>query len=550
MGQQFTSLDGVDERGHRAEVLVATGTGFIDEIKDYGSNAQIRLKNDILRHPLGGFIAKSDPLFASLEQAHEQGREIAYRVEQQRKKSVDRTVPIQELRKNMEEAKANCIWVFAAMDDQFSTEAVTNPAEDPAEGGRRRAVDTAPQTAPSQQSAPSAPALDPAQVLTGLAQGRQAGLPDSILDATAALALALGASVEQVMSAGVEVDQAPERRELQRVRAREAAPFNAYNTDGHINLGSYAVQAAVGAENFAFDQMSAHAAAVAEAHNAKIAAGEITGEPVDPAPVDFRSAAAMALQVLDLADRVQVGAYGGGRPNRMAASHTRARGFVYDAIRERFPIPFGGDETARQLWRDSVITESVARFQWAAQIADEFLPAQEAPVESGQPTATADAQDPASAATAPAGQPGDGPRESAPDAQVSETETQQAAAPATSPATVEAPGETTNQSQVRSIGDSTGARPRVLVEGDEGFQAPDQDTLRSFADLAEAAGFAPGPDSPIAGYLTSKFGVSAARKVHGPALALMLDWYRNKGEDAPRMFREHVNREVGLANAG
>lgn len=554
MGQQFTSLDGADNTGHRAEVLVCTGNGVVSQMDDKGSNVKFMISNEVLRHPLGGWVSKKDPLFETLAEAHRAGREVSYRIEQQRKRSVDRRTPIADLRRSMEEAKTNCVWVFAGVDGVLGDEAVTNPAEDPAEGGRRRATGSPAPAAPQQASAPVASALDPKQALTALGEARQSGLPASIQDMLAALALMAGASQEQVLTVGVDPQQAPSRPQVRPACAAEAAPFKMTNTDGRLNLGSYAVQAAVGAENFAYDQIAAHAQAVADEHNAKVEAGEIEGDPISPRPVTFRMAAALGLRILDLADHVQVNTYGWRRPDRMATSHTRARSFVYDAIRTRYPVPFNADDAALQAWREAVINEGTERFRLAAEIADSFMeppapansepapqdaaPEQAAPqVEAAASMGSADASGAGTSSTPAAESTADstsdvtsGATDVAPDAQAS--------AAVTEPET----------SEVSRIGN--GERRRALVEGDEGFEPPTPEVLSRFSALCEAAGFVPGPGSPLTTYLNSRFGVMTARQVHGADLDRMLAWYAAKGPRAAQMFAEHVAREADVANAG
>lgn len=517
MAEPFVSKDGPDDNGVRAEVYVQTGTGIVKELKENGNNVQVMMGVEGLKHPVGGWTSKTEAIYPLLVAAHESGREVSYRIESQRKRKnsngpIPRDVPIAELRKTMDIAKENCMNIFAGIDGTLSAEAVTNPAEDPASGGRIRAVD-----APAAANAPATGGVSGGgggfsveQALAGLANARQGGLPQTIQDSAAALALAAGATVEQVLAAGVDPQAETPQREVQRVLAKEAAPYVAFNTDGRVNLGSYMVQAAVGAESLAADLMNTNAAEVAARHNAAIDAGEVEGEKIDPQPLNFKNAAALGAVFLTLADRVQAGTTG-GRPDRMATSHTRARGFVYDAVKNRHPVPFGQPAEAQEAWKQAIVDEGVERFKWAVKIATEVadMPAAQAPVQTEAPAEQA----------APAAE------------QSQPTETAQA--------------EGARVHQINTTAEVQ--KPKVLTEGDEGFVAPDAEVLGRFAALAQAAGFEGTPESPVRIYLNHKFGVMRAKQVHGENLNTLVSWYENQNEAGPGKFRQHVLAEAGDA---
>ena len=517
MAKPFTSFDGVDARGVRAEVHVQTGTGTVKALEENGKNILVKMSVEGLKHPVQGWTSKDENIFAILAEAKESGREISYRIEAQRKDGVPRETPIAELRPNAEEGAKHTRQIFVGADGTLSSEALTNPAEDPLSGGRVSALN--PRTAPQQQPAGGAASgggFSVEQALAGLAKARQGGLPPTVVDATAALALAAGASVEQVMAAGVDEQTTQQRREIRRAVASEAKPFIAYNTDGRVNLGSYAVQAAVGAESLAADLIIANNVALAEAHNAAVDAGDVAGEHVEPQPVDFKNAAALGAILLGLADRVQVDSIGGGRPDRMATSHSRARGLVYDAVKNRYPVPFGQDADAQTAWKQAIVAEATLRLQFAAMMADPNA-------SENQPQQ---------------GQQGQG-----------RMERQQAGRPANETGDQPQPGQA-EQAQGGQVHQITQQRT-VPVEGDAGFEAPTPEILARFATLASAAGFEASPDSPISGYLMRTFGVAAVRKVHGPTLDTMLTWYEQKGIEAGAegavKFRDKVNSIVAEA---
>lgn len=504
MAAPFVSHDGEDAQGVRAEVWVQTGTGTITTIerKDDASskNAMVVVKSSLaqVKKPIKGWIDKSDPVYAEVLAAHESGREVEYRLESQRKKAVDRTTPIAELRVNTEVAGENTMMIFAGLDGTLTKEAVTNPAEDPTPGGRNRATDPKPAaTAP----APVGPVFDKDAALAALATARATGMDETVIGAAAALALMAGATAKQVTEAGFTGQRATGRGEVRRAFAAEAPPHVAANSDQRVNLGSYQVQAAFAAERFAYGLLEDAAKALFDNHNAAIAAGEIEGEPME-APGEVRPSQALSLAkiLLELADHVQVGAYGGGRPDRMANSHTRSRALIFDAVRTRHPVPFGAEPEVREAWRTAVIDECVERFRALAAASQEV-----AAITATQP-------------------------EAAPE-QTSEASTD--GAPEQPAATV------TPVTAARSAN-----RPKVRVEGDEGFEAPSADVIKRFGALASAAGYEARPNSPVQVYLMAKFGVNLARKVNGEDLEKLIAWFEAKGPQAGDTFRQFVERDV------
>lgn len=192
--QVFISHDGTDSNGVRAEVRVQKGVGKVVKIEKHenGKTANVSVANPNLKHNIHGYINVSDPIFPLIEEAFESKADVHYRTEGQRKRSVDRATPMEELRPDMATAKQNITNIFAGINDRLSEEAVTNPSEDPDPGGRIRATnqDTA--------SAPAAPA-------------------------------------------------APVNRGANVV---EEKPWTEYNSDGFPNLGSYAFGAALGVDSF------------------------------------------------------------------------------------------------------------------------------------------------------------------------------------------------------------------------------------------------------------------------------------------------------------
>lgn len=510
----FVSHDGNDPQGIRAEVFVQTGPGVVISLEESGNNVNVKLKpsNPNMRKPVNGWLSKDDELFPMLVQAKEQNREIEYRIECQRKRNIDRKAPIAELRVDAETAAQNCRNIFAGFDGNLSREAVTNPAEDPYQGGRIPATGNTP--APQ---AGSAGGFDVAQILDGLARARQAGMPEAVVDNLVGMALAAGASAAQVMAAGVADQEETPRPEARRAHAKEAAPFVLYNTDGRLNLGSYTVQAAVAAEDLAYHLMAENNAAFADAHNAKVESGEVEGDIVEPQPVVPANAAALGRVFLHLADQVQVTVYGGGQPDRQANSHSRARNYIYGIVKNVLPVPFGQPAEVHEQWKVEVVELAILRFTNATKIATDV---------ARPPRATNPA--PAEEAT-----------EAAPEAPAQSPETA-AQEPAT-PAAAEAPTQAPAKPEQSNVTELPTARTAQSADGEGG---PTPEVLTRFASLATAAGFSARPGDPITVYLNNKFGVTTARKVPGDKLEKLLGWYERKGAEAVNLFREHVLAEV------
>lgn len=134
---KFTSFDGVDKNGVRAEVNVQVGTGRVKEINgrgrqaDDGSYRNVEVvfdpDNPLLKRKVYAMLdttAKelADYAFAALDDQ----RTVSFRIESQRKRGVDRTKKFEDL-----DFTEEVIRVLAALDTVYSHEAKTDPAEDP-----------------------------------------------------------------------------------------------------------------------------------------------------------------------------------------------------------------------------------------------------------------------------------------------------------------------------------------------------------------------------------------------------------------------------------
>lgn len=141
----FVSHDAPDSDGVRAEVMVNTGYGPIRNVEEVGKSRKVSFKFGNMKYETIGYIHKDSPLVKKLEELQESQTPIFYRIEIHRKNSVDRSLPIAELRDTAEKARENCHKTMAGFrlseDDEWtlSDAALTNPGEDPSRGGANSA---------------------------------------------------------------------------------------------------------------------------------------------------------------------------------------------------------------------------------------------------------------------------------------------------------------------------------------------------------------------------------------------------------------------------
>lgn len=307
-GFAFTSYDGPDDEGVRAEVHVQRGIGEVKDINPHenGKVAQIQIRTEGLKFAQKAWINMDTPQFKAVQEAYDNRGTIEYRIESQRKlkndstkEAIARTLPIGELRATTEIARDNTKTLLVGVNGELTEEAVTHPKEDPSQAGRRPAADPdIAKAATAASNAQSAPAT----------QGNASRGGGSNLT--------------------------------------EEPPFKEFNSDGTVNLGSYAVQAAVGAELFVRKALTARNAAVSEddvVHYASIS--------------------------LAIADKIQAYVTKKGRADRMATSHTRVRAFVYDVIEHFLPIPEKREVDGE--WVAKVGKLTLDRFNAAMRIASE-----------------------------------------------------------------------------------------------------------------------------------------------------------------------------------
>lgn len=155
----FVSYDGGDGKGGApAEVSVSKGVAIVKEIDNRGRSANVHLSiPGKLKRDITGWINTDDPAFAIAEQHYKTGDPVAFRQESQRKKDVDRSIPISELRKNQDIARDNTIKLFVGFGEPdgeivLSGQHMTSPLQDPGSNSSISADSATAASRPTQQS--------------------------------------------------------------------------------------------------------------------------------------------------------------------------------------------------------------------------------------------------------------------------------------------------------------------------------------------------------------------------------------------------------------
>lgn len=362
---KFLSHDGQDKNGVRAEVMVQTGTGKIKNItnrgkaSDDGSYRNVEVEftpdNPKLQHKVYALLdTTATELWNYIQEAHSANKDISYRIESQRRRAVARDIKFEDLKHSEQVVR-----VLAAIDNIFSHEAKTTPAEDPDSEAPSALHNN---TADSINSRSKNSGVLP---LDAIKSARQAHMPASIVDALIAAAILQGEKPEEAIAVGLEgtdankIDNTTIRGNS---RAVEEKPWNEYNTDGRTNPGSYAVAHAATTERFALE------------HLIKLySEGKKTNVTVNEDMIS--QSASIAIELLEIADDVQLDIV--GRKDRQKNSYNRALSLVLDAIEKRHNVPIGGDAQVQSEWRGLVLLEATERFKGVLYISEGVTPTAE-----------------------------------------------------------------------------------------------------------------------------------------------------------------------------
>lgn len=139
----FVAMDGGDGHGGApAEVIVTKGVGHVKEIENKGRSAAVTITVQTLKFPINGNINTDDPAFKIVEDAYDRGEPVQFRHEISRKKGIDRSKTMAELRTDPKTGKPSQdiarentkkLFVgFGAIGDEItlSRQHLTSPASD------------------------------------------------------------------------------------------------------------------------------------------------------------------------------------------------------------------------------------------------------------------------------------------------------------------------------------------------------------------------------------------------------------------------------------
>lgn len=337
------------------EVSIETGVGWIDKIEPpKGRNAHVIIRAEHLRIEVKGWCDTTDTdLWTRVQEAHAAGARVTYRVVVKRRRGVDAAIPFADLPRDDK------------MRDLEDLRPFTGDAAPPAAASGPAQAAPGPVEAPA---APPAPKLTPATICAVC--DRPAGnLPTRVLDGrpqhVACPGMPATADDEALPTtpaeAGAgEVAAPPQGRVVdgrRGPRIQEAKPWEPYNSDGSLNLGSYAFTAAEGQVLLAHELLLARADAVAKAE----------GHPF--APPTEGQIRGLARRLLQAADRTQAAVRTDHHAMRMDASHSRARSAVRTAL-EVHPVPWGaaGDELDR--WVEDLAAYAAILLQVSVSLVD------------------------------------------------------------------------------------------------------------------------------------------------------------------------------------
>lgn len=317
MGRPFVSLDGVDPKGIRAEVIVESHTGTVKSVTELDKVAKVEFQGDGLTRPVVGYIQMDDPVLDIIKEAKKSKENVTYRIEIVRKKGIDRSIPMSELRKDVDIAQVSVTKIVAGVNGVLTKESVTDPEEDDASDGVYNARDRKVLPGGNTANTGGSAVLDPEHAMETLRRAVKAGVPHEVISSLLASALQAGVPPVEAMDVAYPQDTVPDQ--VQQFRSREEPVFRRYNTDGTLNLGSSQIISGVSSENFVRRLLT----------------------PVAEKTEDFNALVEhYAAIVLAISDTIQIAAYNNnGHADRMAGSHTRIRGVVYDVIENSFLPP-------------------------------------------------------------------------------------------------------------------------------------------------------------------------------------------------------------------
>lgn len=284
------------------------GSGLITKLDRRENNAGVTIEMRGLKHPVTGWTSGDDAeANAVADEAFAAGSKVVFAIRTRRKSDVALDVPLAKL----------------SPGDKVREVIELRHWRADADGGHdTNGAGSAPQRPQEATTAPPAAETPPTPT--------EASAGDSGADTANE-----GDPGPTEPPAGDE--EQPERRGP---RIAEGKAWEAFNTDGSLNVGSYAVQAAAGMVDRAWELIVEHRRRL------------LTDKPFTADMVKPGQVLTLAKSLLRAADEVQRRVRADGHVDRMANSHTRARGAVHTAL-ALYPPPFGVGETPEE--RQAVI---------------------------------------------------------------------------------------------------------------------------------------------------------------------------------------------------
>lgn len=303
MAKQLEIVDGV-------ECSVETGTGVLITLDESRRNWRVEFRADHVRlqKPVAGWVdpgANTDsPLVPIVREAHAKALRVAYRVVIRRKPNQPTDVPLSEIPNDQRVRDVVDVVPIAA--NAGVPSGWTNGAASSGPAAAAQQAPAGPESPPAGDEPPPTPDGDPGPSEPG---------------------------------------QAPPRsRDGKRgPRIEEAKPWEPYNSDGSLNLGSYAVGAVEGIVLLAHDLLLERARFLAKAEGQAPAGPPSRGQLLG-----------LARRLLIAADRIQMASREDGHFDRMDSSHTRARAATRAAL-EVHPVPWGADPDDLDTWIEQLV---------------------------------------------------------------------------------------------------------------------------------------------------------------------------------------------------
>ena len=139
----------------------------------------------------------------------------------------------------------------------------------------------------------------------------------------------------------------------------DSKPWELMNTDGRVNLSSYAAGAVTELTNLAARLLVTLARQVYDE--------DPTSELKAPTA---RQVGGLARTLVGMADRIQCHARGANRPDRQSTSHRLARQALREGI-DVYPVPWGAGQEAIEAWGGDVVAHGVMLLRTTLEILDE-----------------------------------------------------------------------------------------------------------------------------------------------------------------------------------